>query len=67
MFQGEQAVIAGAYGYRLYKNGIATPADGDWYLRSSLLNPVGPEEPHGPLYQPGVPVYESLRADAARA
>lgn len=58
LFDGEQAVIAGAYGYRLYKNGIATPQDGDWYLRSSLLNPTEPENP-GPLYQPGVPVYES--------
>jgi fibronectin-binding autotransporter adhesin len=58
LFDGEQAVIAGAYGYRLYKNGIATPQDGDWYLRSSLLNPAEPENP-GPLYQPGVPVYEA--------
>jgi len=59
VFQGEQAVIAGAYGYRLQKNGITDPSDGDWYLRSSLLNPADPEEPEGPLYQPGVPVYES--------
>jgi fibronectin-binding autotransporter adhesin len=55
VFQGEQAVIAGAYGYRLYKHGVANPQDGDWYLRSSLLDPSVPEEP---LYQPGVPVYE---------
>ena len=57
LFDGEQAVIAGAYGYRLYKNGIATPQDGDWYLRSALLN--APNEPQGPLYQPGVPLYEN--------
>jgi fibronectin-binding autotransporter adhesin len=57
LFDGEQAVVAGAYGYRLYKNGIATPQDGDWYLRSALL--YGPGEPEGPLYQPGVPVYEA--------
>lgn len=57
LFDGEQAVIAGAYGYRLYKNGIATPQDGDWYLRSALLD--GPNEPQGPLYQPGVPLYEN--------
>ena len=33
--------VAGAYEYFLYQGGIATPADGDWYLRSSLssLNP----------------------------
>ncbi|WP_287461111.1 autotransporter outer membrane beta-barrel domain-containing protein [Sphingomonas sp.] len=54
---GEQAVIAGAYGYRLYKGGVATPTDGDWYLRSTLL--VAPEQPQVPLYQPGVPVYEA--------
>ena len=65
-FQGEQTVIAGAYGYRLYKNGVADPQDGDWYLRSSLLNPppgepgepVDPDPSTDPLYQPGVPVYE---------
>ena len=58
VFQGDQAVIAGAYGYRLYKNGVATPADGDWYLRSSLLDAPTPSTPNVPLYQPGVPVYE---------
>ncbi len=57
LFEGEQAVVLGAYGYRLYKNGISTPQDGDWYLRSALLDPG--ENPEGPLYQPGVPVYEA--------
>ncbi len=57
VFEGAPALIAGAYGYRLYKNGVATPTDGDWYLRSALLSPVAP--PATPLYQPGVPVYEA--------
>lgn len=57
VFAGEQAVVAGAYGYRLYQGGVSTPADGDWYLRSALLN--APNEPQIPLYQPGVPLYES--------
>jgi fibronectin-binding autotransporter adhesin len=57
VFEGEQAVIAGAYGYRLYQGGTSTPADGDWYLRSALLDSAG--NPQGPLYQPGVPIYES--------
>jgi fibronectin-binding autotransporter adhesin len=57
LFDGQQAVIAGAYGYRLFKNGVATPQDGDWYLRSARLDGAG--EPGGPLYQPGVPVYEA--------
>lgn len=56
LFDGQQAVIAGAYGYRLYQNGVSTPQDGDWYLRSALL---AGENPQGPLYQPGVPVYEA--------
>ena len=56
LFNGEQAVVVGAYGYRLYKNGVSTPQDGDWYLRSALL---AGENPEGPLYQPGVPVYEA--------
>jgi len=54
LFEGAPALIAGAYGYRLYKNGVTSPADGDWYLRSSLL-----QQPEIPLYQPGVPVYEA--------
>jgi fibronectin-binding autotransporter adhesin len=59
VFQGEQAVIAGAYGYRLYKGGVATPNDGDWYLRSALLDAQSPPKtPDMPLYQPGVPIYE---------
>ena len=56
VFHGDQAVVGGAYAYRLYQNGIATPADGDWYLRSTLLNP---DASAGPLYQPGVPLYEA--------
>lgn len=58
-FHGEQAVIAGAYAYTLQKDGVTTPADGDWYLRSSLINPP-PVAPSGPIYQPGVPLYEVL-------
>jgi fibronectin-binding autotransporter adhesin len=57
-FHGQQAVIGGAYAYTLQQNGVATPADGDWYLRSSLMNPP-PPAPSGPIYQPGVPLYEA--------
>ncbi|HWK94814.1 MAG TPA: autotransporter outer membrane beta-barrel domain-containing protein [Pseudolabrys sp.] len=60
VFQGAPAVIAGAYAYRLYKGGVSTPGDGDWYLRSSLADPGTPSAPAvSPLYQPGVPVYEA--------
>lgn len=58
VLHGEQAVVGGAYAYTLQKNGIATPGDGDWYLRSSLINPPV-SVPPGPLYQPGVPLYEN--------
>lgn len=58
VLDGEQAVVAGAYAYRLYQNGVSTPADGDWYLRSAL-KPVDPQSQPQPLYQAGVPVYEA--------
>ncbi|MBZ9811080.1 autotransporter outer membrane beta-barrel domain-containing protein, partial [Mesorhizobium sp. ESP-6-2] len=56
VFEGDQAVIGGAYAYRLYKNGVSTPADGDWYLRSALTTPSNPP---GPLYAPSAPLYEA--------
>jgi fibronectin-binding autotransporter adhesin len=69
VFEGDQAVIGGAYAYRLYKNGVSTPTDGNWYLRSALIdstNPTDPTDPTdptspptSPLYQPGVPAYEA--------
>ncbi|MGM5048805.1 autotransporter family protein [Tardiphaga sp. 604_B6_N1_1] len=62
VIQGQQAVVGGAYAYTLQKNGVSTPTDGDWYLRSSLINPPsasGPAATAGPLYQPGVPLYEN--------
>ena len=58
VIQGQQAIVGGAYAYTLQQNGISTPGDGDWYLRSSLANPP-PTAPAGPLYQPGVPLYEN--------
>ncbi|MDX8497990.1 autotransporter outer membrane beta-barrel domain-containing protein [Mesorhizobium sp. VK4C] len=54
VFEGDQAVVGGAYAYRLYKNGVSTPDDGDWYLRSALIN----NSPQ-PLYSPAVPLYEA--------
>ncbi|WP_194469731.1 autotransporter outer membrane beta-barrel domain-containing protein [Bradyrhizobium sp. CCBAU 51753] len=69
VLQGQQAMVAGAYAYTLQKGGASTPNDGDWYLRSSLINPPStpgdptppppPATPPGPLYQPGVPLYEN--------
>lgn len=53
-------MTAGAYAYRLYQGGVSTPTDGDWYLRSALLETGNPSLP---LYQPGVPVYEAYGAN----
>ncbi|MGU3575540.1 autotransporter outer membrane beta-barrel domain-containing protein [Brucellaceae bacterium C25G] len=49
--QGDKAVVGGAYAYKLYQGGVSTPTDGDWYLRSQLIDDE-------PLYQSGAPVYE---------
>ncbi|WP_246647626.1 autotransporter family protein [Rhizobium laguerreae] len=57
VFEGDQAVVGGAYAYRLYQGGVSTPADGDWYLRSTELDAAGVAI--GPIYAPGVPVYEA--------
>lgn len=68
VFQGQPAVVAGAYAYTLQKNGIGTPNDGDWYLRSAYMVPSSPASPTspasppivlGPIYQPGAPIYEA--------
>jgi outer membrane autotransporter protein len=58
VLRGEQVMIAGAYAYTLQKGGVTTPGDGDWYLRSDLIEKT-PHVPPGPLYQPGVALYES--------
>ncbi|MBP7240455.1 autotransporter-associated beta strand repeat-containing protein [Amaricoccus sp.] len=52
---GRPAVIGGVYAYSLYQGGVATPTDGDWYLRS---RPVGPA-PGPDVINPAVPVYEA--------
>lgn len=57
LFQGDPSVIAGAYAYRLYQGGVSSPTDGDWYLRSTLV------DTGMPLYQPGVPIYEAYGAN----
>ena len=43
-----------------YKNGVSTPADGDWYLRSGLIDPDASwrSRPSRSI-QPGVPLYEA--------
>src|SRR3546814_11020640 len=55
VLNGEQAVIAGAYGHRMYQGGVDSPTEGDWYLRSSLLEPGEPGDPDVPT----PPLYRS--------
>ena len=50
---------AGAYEYSLFKNGVSTPTDGDWYLRSTLI--PTPTEPATPIYRPGTSNYVSAQ------
>ena len=38
---GQQAVVAGAYAYTLWHNGVSNPADGHWYLRSEIADEGG--------------------------
>ncbi|MDR6635495.1 outer membrane autotransporter protein [Phyllobacterium sp. 1468] len=45
VISGQQAVVAGACGYTLNKNGVSTPGDGDWYLRSQLAPTKPPTTP----------------------
>ncbi len=54
------AVVAGAYAYTLEHNGVSTPTDGNWYLRSQIITREVPEEPGNPDEpgEPGQPVTE---------
>jgi fibronectin-binding autotransporter adhesin len=52
LIDGNPAIVVGAYSYQLYKGGVSTPNDGDWYLRSGSTG--------GGIYQPGAPVYEPI-------
>ncbi|MFB8831663.1 autotransporter outer membrane beta-barrel domain-containing protein [Azotobacter sp. CWF10] len=47
--------VAGAYDYFLFKGGVSTPDDGNWYLRSEYVPPVDPPEPPEPPIDPPQP------------
>ena len=67
VFNGQQAVVGGAYAYRLFQGSTSQPGDGNWYLRSNRIPtdpvepdvPVDPDDPIEPIYQPGVSAYEA--------
>lgn len=48
-FNLQGRAVAGAYDYFLYKGGVTTPDDGNWYLRSVYVDPVDPVEPPDPI------------------
>lgn len=54
--------VAGAYEYFLNKGGVATPDDGNWYLRSQIVPPtppvLPPVDPVIPPVDPQVPPVE---------
>ncbi|OAT15581.1 type V secretory pathway adhesin [Buttiauxella gaviniae ATCC 51604] len=56
LFQGKQAIVAGAYSYQLYKNGVTSPRDGSWYLRSQLTTPVSQDDSPPPPPPPPPPL-----------
>lgn len=54
--------IGGAYKYELFQNGIATPSDGDWYLRNTgLLAPTTPTFENYPVALLGMIDLPTLR------
>lgn len=75
-------VQAGSYEYTLQKNGVSTPTDGDWYLRSTFvatcantpslcpvdpIDPVDPPKPPVYIYRPGVALYVTAQSANADA
>ena len=58
---GEQAVVSGAYAYKLYQGSDANADDGSWYLRSQQkpAGDGGGTDVPPTLYQAGVPSYEA--------
>ncbi|MBJ7578413.1 autotransporter outer membrane beta-barrel domain-containing protein [Devosia sp. MC532] len=65
VWEGQQAVIGGAYAYTLHKGGAgaAEAEAGNWYLRSAQLPQPdpdpGPKPDPKPVFQPGAPLFEA--------
>jgi len=54
-FSLQGRAVAGAYDYFLFKGGVSTPDDGNWYLRSEYVPPVDPSQPPEPPISPPSP------------
>lgn len=50
LFMLDGRVVAGAYEYSLYKGGVSSPDDGDWYLRSLSTEPTQVPRPETGAY-----------------
>ena len=58
--EGEQAVVGGAFAYKLRHGSTSDPDDGNLYLRSvRYKDDPDPDPDPDPLYNAGVPLYES--------
>ncbi|WP_261831319.1 autotransporter outer membrane beta-barrel domain-containing protein [Leminorella grimontii] len=60
--------VAGAYEYFLHQGGVATPNDGDWYLRSQILppSPVPDPTPSDSVIRPEAASYTANIAAAGQ-
>ncbi|MFV8781397.1 autotransporter outer membrane beta-barrel domain-containing protein [Microbulbifer sp. SA54] len=55
----QDVTVGGPYGYTLHHNGLSDPEDGNWYLRSTLLDPFDGSGNLIPRWQPGAVMYET--------
>ncbi len=55
----QDVTIGGAYGYTLHHNALSDPDDGNWYLRSTLLDPFDGSGNLIPRWQPAAVMYET--------
>lgn len=55
IFQLQGRAVAGPYEYLLHRGSVSNPADGNWYLRSALVEAELPPEPPSPPAPPPPP------------
>jgi fibronectin-binding autotransporter adhesin len=60
-FALDSPAIGGAYRYDLFQNGIADPADGDWYLRAAGIAPTVPVYENYPIVLLGLTELPTLQ------
>lgn len=58
--------VAGAYEYFLFKGGVTTPDDGDWYLRSQMMSAAQPDRGRTKILRPEAAGYLANTAAAGK-